>query len=81
MVFKEIIRDLQTDYWAVHIKVPAGSVNVVRMSKYNIILEELLMVNDRELQKTQRELLAAVDAVLEAQHLAWSKSEKARSCS
>lgn len=57
-----------------------GLVDVVRMAKRSITLGDQLTESDRELQHTQRELQVASSAVLEAQHLALSKSKEARSC-
>lgn len=62
-----------------HTAVPAGWVDVVRMAKRRITLEEHLRESDMELQKIQRELKAASAAVLETQHFALIKSEEARS--
>lgn len=61
-------------------EVPANLVSPVRKAKCSITLKEYLNESDRELLKTQRELQVASGSVLEAQHLALRKSEKARSC-
>lgn len=63
---------MQTECWVVHVEVPAGFANVVRMVKCSITLKENLRESERELQKTQQELKVASDAILEAQHLAFT---------
>lgn len=78
--FRGKSRDLLTKCCAVHTNVPAGLVHVVRMAARSSTLEEQLRESDQQLQKTQCELQVAHSAVLEAQHLALSMSEEARSC-
>lgn len=72
--------ELKTECRAVHTEVPAGLVDVVRMAKCSITLEMQLRESDRELQRILCGLWVAIGVVLEAQHLALSKSEEARSC-
>lgn len=53
---------------------------MMQMAKRRITFKEQLMESVWELQKIKGELQIASDAALEAQHLAFSKTEKAPSC-
>lgn len=65
-----ILRDLQTEFLAVHTKVPAGLVDVVRMASRTIKLEKHLIESDWDSPKTQCKLEVVGGAALAAQHLA-----------
>lgn len=46
---REKFRQLQTECWTVHAEVPAGSVDVMRIVKRSVTLEEQLRESDRML--------------------------------
>lgn len=57
------VRELQIEYRAVPTNLPSGLVDVVRMAKHSITLEEQIRDSDGELRKSQLELQVARDAV------------------
>lgn len=72
--------ELQTEYRALHTRVPFGLGDVVLMSKRSIALGEQLRGSDWRLQKTRREVQISSSAIFETQHLALSGLQKTRSC-
>lgn len=63
-----------------HTEMPAGLVEVVRMAKRSITLEEKLGKSDVQVPQIQRGFRVASGAVLEDQGLSLRRLEESRSC-